>query len=141
MQNLFEKNLNSECCAFQRIQQHQNTFYHFHFLVCSLELTRVLKSEVRLRLGVFVVDDVLSDVLSQDLVEDVVDGQAEAGLVLQELLHQEGVEVVGVHHVIPGRGGHENAWVRSQFRNAYFRLCVDLDKKKPRSFKACSLVT
>ena len=49
----------------------------------------------------FVVDDVLADMLGEDLVQHVVHRQAEAGLVLQQLLHQEGVQVVGVHHVVP----------------------------------------
>ena len=49
----------------------------------------------------FVVDDVLADMLSEDLVQDVVDGQAETLLMLQQLLHQEGVKVVRVHHVVP----------------------------------------
>ena len=49
----------------------------------------------------FVVDDVLADMLGEDLVEDVVDRQAQALLVLQQLLHQEGVKVVRVHHVVP----------------------------------------
>ena len=40
-------------------------------------------------------------VTCEDLVEHVVDGESEAGLMDQQLLHQEGVEVVGVHHVIP----------------------------------------
>ena len=66
-------------------------------------LTWILESEVRLGLRVLVVDDVLADVLGENLVEDVVHRQAEAGLVLEQLLHQEGVEVVGVHHVVPGR--------------------------------------
>ena len=57
---------------------------------------------MRLRFQVFVVDDVLADMLGEDLVEDVVHRQAQTGLVLEQLLHQEGVEVVGVHHVIPG---------------------------------------
>ena len=51
----------------------------------------------------FIVDDVLADMLGEDLVQHVVDRQAEALLVLQQLLHQEGVKVVGVHHVVPGR--------------------------------------
>ena len=50
----------------------------------------------------FVVDDVLADVLGEDLVEHVVHRQAQTGLVLQELLNQEGVKVVRVHHVVPG---------------------------------------
>ena len=44
----------------------------------------------------------LAHVLSEDLVEDVVDWQREAGLVLEQLLHQERVQVVRIHHVIPG---------------------------------------
>ena len=44
---------------------------------------------------------VLHSFTCEDLVEHVVDGESEAGLVDQQLLHQEGVEVVGVHHVIP----------------------------------------
>ena len=55
-------------------------------------LTWILESEVRLGLRVLVVDDVLADVLGEDLVEDVVHRQAEAGLVLEQLLHQQGVE-------------------------------------------------
>ena len=39
--------------------------------------------------------------LGQDLVEDVVDGQREARLVLEQLLHQERVQVVRIDHVIP----------------------------------------
>ena len=39
--------------------------------------------------------------LSEDLVEDVIDGKREAGLVLEQLLNQERVEVVRIHHVIP----------------------------------------
>lgn len=39
--------------------------------------------------------------LSEDLVEDIVDGEREAGLVLEQLLHQERVQVVRIHHVIP----------------------------------------
>ena len=65
------------------------------------KLTWVLQAEVRLRLCVSLVDDVLTHVLGQDLVEDVVDGEREAGLVLQQLLHQQRVQVVGVHHVVP----------------------------------------
>ena len=66
-------------------------------------LTWILESEVRLGLRVLVVDDVLADVLGENLVEDVVHRQAEAGLVLEQLLHQEGVEVVRIHHIIPGQ--------------------------------------
>ena len=44
---------------------------------------------------------VLHSFTCEDLVEHVVDGESEAGLVDQQLLHQEGVEVVGVHHIIP----------------------------------------
>ena len=54
-----------------------------------------------LRLQVFVVDDVLADMFGEDLVEDIVDREAQTGLVLQQLLDQEGVEVVRVHHVVP----------------------------------------
>ena len=39
--------------------------------------------------------------LGEDLVEDVVDGEREAGLILQQLLHQQRVQVVRVHHVVP----------------------------------------
>ena len=67
------------------------------------EPTWIFESEVRLRLGVALVEDVLAHVLGEDLVEDVVDGEGEAGLVLEQLLHQEGVEVVGIHHIIPGQ--------------------------------------
>ena len=56
---------------------------------------------MRLWLCVSLVDDVLAHVLGQDLVEDVVDGEREAGLVLQQLLHQQRVQIVGVHHVVP----------------------------------------
>ena len=52
-------------------------------------------------LCVSLVDDVLAHMLGQDLVEDVVDGEREAGLVLQQLLHQQRVQIVGVHHVVP----------------------------------------
>ena len=57
-----------------------------------------------LRLQVFVVDDVLADMFGEDLVEDIVDREAQTGLVLQQLLNQEGVEVVRVHHVVPVTG-------------------------------------
>ena len=67
------------------------------------EPTWIFESEVRLRLGVALVEDVLAHVLGEDLVEDVVDGEGEAGLVLEQLLHQERVEVVGIHHIIPGQ--------------------------------------
>ena len=43
----------------------------------------------------------LAHVLSEDLIEDVVDGKRETGLVLEQLLHQERVQVVRIHHVIP----------------------------------------
>ena len=49
----------------------------------------------------FLVENFLSDMFGEDLVEHVVDGQGQARLVHQELLHQQGVEVVRVHHVIP----------------------------------------
>lgn len=54
-----------------------------------------------LRLQVFVVDDVLADMFGEDLVEHIVDREAQTGLVLQQLLNQEGVKVVRVHHVVP----------------------------------------
>ena len=57
---------------------------------------------MRLRLWMLGVHNLLAHVLGEDLVEDVVGGQAEAVLVDEELLHQEGVQVVGVHHVVPG---------------------------------------
>ena len=57
----------------------------------------------------FVVDDVLADMLGEDLVEDVVDREAQALLVLQQLLHQEGVKVVRVHHVVPGKQHSQNS--------------------------------
>ena len=73
---------------------------------------------MRLRLCVPLVDDVLigqllktnasdwsqgylAHVLRQDLVEDVVDGEREAGLVLEQLLHQQRVKIVRVHHIVP----------------------------------------
>ena len=55
----------------------------------------------------FIVDDVLADMLGEDLVQHVVDRQAEALFVLQQLLHQEGVKVVGVHHVVPATHHHQ----------------------------------
>ena len=56
-----------------------------------------------LRLQVFVVDDVLADMFGEDLVEHIVDREAQTGLVLQQLLNQEGVKVVRVHYVVPAR--------------------------------------
>ena len=82
-------------------------------------LTWILQSEVRLRLQVFVVDDVLPNMLGEDLVQHVVDRQAEALLVLQQLLHQEGVKVVGVHHVVPATHHH-------QIRLRTHMICIHL---------------
>ena len=39
--------------------------------------------------------------LGQDLVEDVVDGEGETRLVLEQLLHQQRVQVVRIHHIVP----------------------------------------
>ena len=52
-------------------------------------LTWIFKPEVWLWLGMFLVEYFLPDMLGEDLVEDVVDGQGQARLVDQELLHQE----------------------------------------------------
>ena len=49
----------------------------------------------------FLVEYFLPDMLGEDLVEDVVDGQGQARLVDQELLHQEWVEIVRIHYIIP----------------------------------------
>ena len=54
-----------------------------------------------LRLGMFLVENFLSDMFGEDLVEHVVHGQGEARLVDQQLLHQEGVQVVRIHNIIP----------------------------------------
>ena len=48
------------------------------------DLTWVLKSEVRFRLSVLLVNDLLADVLRQDLIEDIVDRQGEAWIVIIE---------------------------------------------------------
>ena len=69
-------------------------------------LTWILQSEVRLRLQVFVVDDVLPNMLGEDLVKHIVDRQAQTWLVQQQLLNQEGVKVVRVHHVVPKHREH-----------------------------------
>ncbi len=53
-----------------------------------------------LGLGVFFVEDGLADVLGQDFVEDVVSGDGQGGLSLEQLLNQQGVEVVWIHHVV-----------------------------------------
>ena len=98
--------LNSKFCAFiycQRDPKQRNTFQFCLLLKYLFILTWILQPEVRLRFQVFVVDDVLADMLGEDLVQDVVHRQAQTRLVLQQLLHQEGVKVVRVHHVVPDK--------------------------------------
>ena len=69
-------------------------------LLKMLQLTRIFESEMRLRFRMLFHEHRLQDVLGQDLVEDVVRGHCQSLLPLQQLLDQQRVQVVRVHHVV-----------------------------------------
>ena len=77
-------------------------------------------------LQVFVVDDVLTDMFGENLIEHIVDREAQTGLVLQELLNQEGVKVVRVHHVVPATQHYQTQ--NTLFRVLFIMRCFICEK-------------
>ena len=64
------------------------------------KLTWIFESEVRFRFRMFFNEDRLQNVFGQNFVEDVVRRHRQRLLALQQLLDQQRVQVVRVHHVV-----------------------------------------